>query len=208
MRKYYLLFAAALLLILDIRIPAVTYPVFEAFRTEAPVTVSLVIEHVVGDSLRIDVFSDILGYVLLLAAEAWISMEDRRFRTPFIWGAVSAALYGYQQLMPFYLNGSLRFRAGYLLYFAASLLEICALFSAVYAVTRRLESTSNHSYNNVTVIVAMLCAGTGVVAALVWFFDLTVLSAVYRVAQLAAFFVVCRRIFSYRALLTGENQNA
>lgn len=201
MRKYYLLFAALVLLILDVRIPAIAYPAYEAFRTEAPVTVSLVIEHVVGSRMRIDLFSDLLGYLLLLAAAAWLSVEDRSFLKCFLWGAASTAMYGYWQIMPFYLNGGLRFRAGYVLYFAAALLKIVAIFLTMYTVSEQLESTSNHSYNNVTVIIMMVCAGSAAVAALMWFFDLTVIAYVYSAVRIAAFGVVVRRIWNDRNLL-------
>ncbi len=204
MRKYYLLFAAVLLLIVDIRIPVYAYPAFEAFQTEAPASVSLVIGHVVGASLRIDLFSDAAGYLCLLVAAAWLSLGDRRFKRTFIWAAVSAAIYIYQQIMPFFLNGSLRFRTGYVFYFVSAVFQMIALFSAMYSVTGQLENTSNHSYNNVTVIVIMLCVGTGLVAAAVWFFDLIILSAVYYAAQLAAFGVAAWRIWKDRELLTGE----
>lgn len=201
MRKYYLLFAALVLLILDIRIPAVAYPAYEAFRTEAPVTVSLVIDHVVGHSMRMDIGSDLLGYLLLLLAAAWLSMGDRRFRKCFLWGAVSMACYLYWQIMPFYLNGGLRFRAGYVLYFVTALLKIVTVFLTLYTVSGRLENTSNHSYNNVTVILMMVSAGCAVVAALMWFFDLIVITVVYEVVQLALFGVVVWRIWNDRELL-------
>ena len=204
MRKYYLLFAALVLLVLDVRIPAIAYPAYEAFRTEAPVTVSLVIEHVVGHRMRIDLFSDLLGYLLLLVAAAWLSMGDRRFRKCFLWGAVSTAMYVYWQMMPFYLNSGLRFRAGYMLYFVTAVLKIVTIFLAMYTVSGQLENTSNHSYNNVTVILMMVCAACAVVAALMWFFDLTVISGIYDVVQLVLFGVVVWRIWNDRNLLMEE----
>lgn len=205
MRKYYLLFAALVLLILDIRIPAIAYPAYEAFRTEAPVTVSLVIDHVVGHQMRVDICSDLLGYLLLLLAAAWLSVGDKRFRKCFLWGAVSTAFYVYWQMMPFFLNGGLRFRAGYVFYFVTAALKIVTVFLAMYTVSGQLENTSNHSYNNVTVILLMASGGCAVVAALMWFFDLLVVSYVYSVVQLALFGVVVWRIWNDRNLLVKES---
>ncbi len=201
MRKFYLLFAALVLLILDVRIPVIEYPVFEAFHTEAPVTVSLVIDHVVGHRMRIDLFSDLIGYLLLLVSTAWIAAEDQRFRKCFIWGAASAAMFVYWQVMPFFLNGPLRFRAGYVLYFVTAVIKIVAVFIAMYTVSGRLENTSNHSYNNITVIIMMVSAASAVVSALMWFFDLTVIAYVYSAVQLATFGVVVWRIWNDRNLL-------
>ena len=68
MKKYYLLFVALVLLVLDIRIPMFAYPIFEEFRTEAPKTVDMVINHVLGHKVPLDMISDAIGYVLLAAA--------------------------------------------------------------------------------------------------------------------------------------------
>lgn len=208
MRKYYIMFVALVLLIVDIPIPTFLYPAFEEFRTEAPVTVSLVIDHVVGHRLRMDVFSDLIGYLLLLISAAQLSPEDKRFRRCFIWGALSMAVLVYWQAMPFYLNGGVRFRAGYMLYFLAALLKIVTVFLAMYTVAGQLENTSNHSYNNVTVILMMLCAACGVVSALMWFFDLIVIVCIYDVVQLILFGVVTWRIWNDRSLLMEGVQHA
>ena len=62
---YIILFLAVLLLAVDIRLPARDYPAFESFPTEAPETVDLVINHVIGHHLMLDLLPDVLGYVLL-----------------------------------------------------------------------------------------------------------------------------------------------
>lgn len=183
MKKYYVLFAAVLLLVLDIRIPAAAYPAFEAFETEAPKTVDMVIGHVIGSNVKMDLFSDVLGYLLLAGVAVMLLMKNSKFRRVLIFTALGLGSHIYLNCMPFLLNGHARFRMGYLIYFIAAVMKEIAVFSAMYALCGQLETLENHSYNNVTVIVAMVCMGAGIVAAVLYFYDLTVLSAIYYVVQ-------------------------
>ena len=184
MKKYYILFAAVLLLILDIRIPAVAYPAFEAFETEAPKTVDLVIHHVIGEKVRIDILSDTLGYLLLAAASVLLSVNNKKFRKVLLWTAFGLGMHLYRNCMPFFLNGHERFRMGDLIYFVAAVLEEVVVFYAMYALCSQLETLENHSYNNVTMIVAMICIGTGIVTAIMYFYDLMILAGIYYGVQI------------------------
>lgn len=184
MKKYYVLFAAVLLLIVDIRIPAIAYPAFEAFETEAPKTVDMVIHHVIGENIRIDILSDVLGYLLLAVASVLLSARNKKFRRVLLWTAFGLGMYLYKNCMPFFLNGHERFRMGYLIYFVAAVAEAVAVFYAMYALCSQLETVENHSYNNVTVIVAMICIGTGIVASIMYFYDLMILAWIYYCIQI------------------------
>ncbi|MBQ8596396.1 MAG: hypothetical protein IJ409_01270 [Lachnospiraceae bacterium] len=204
MKKYVVLIVAVLLLIVDIRVPAVAYPVFEEFRTEAPETVDLIINHVVGDHLRIDLLSDTLGYVLLAITAIKLIGENTGYRKTLLWSAFSLGIYIYQNLMPFLLNGNERFRIGYLIYFVAVFLEAMVIFRAVYPVCTKLETVENHRYNNITIIILLISVGTGFVAEALYFFDLIVLSVIYLIIQLVTMIVCWYRIFQNRKLLLGE----
>ncbi|MDE6674216.1 MAG: hypothetical protein K2K19_05300, partial [Acetatifactor sp.] len=121
---YGIVFLAVILLVIDIRIPVKPYPTFEAFVTEAPETVDLVINHVIGHQLRLDLCSDILGYLLMAAACIMLGRSNKHFVRLLPWTAISLGFYLCQQLMPFSLNGGMRFRAGYLLYFISGILQV------------------------------------------------------------------------------------
>lgn len=202
---YILLFAAVVLLAVDIRIPLKEYPAFEAFATEAPQTVDLVINHVIGHWLQLDLFSDVLGYLLLTAACIMLGMKNKHFIRQLPWVAVSLCFYLCQQLMPFSLNGGMRFRAGYLLYFVSGVLQVLVLLRAMFHVCDGLETTENHGFNNLSIIFMILSCFAGMVSVLIWFYDLLWISLIYLVVQLIFLGLFWYRIWINRKILTGES---
>lgn len=201
---YYILFLAVMLLVLDIRIPVKSYPAFEAFATEAPETVDLVVNHVVGHQLKLDLCSDALGYLLVAAACIMLGRKNRHFVRLLPWAAVSLGFYLYQQLMPFSLNGGMRFRAGYLLYFISGILKVLLLLRAMLHVCDGLETTENHGFNNLSIIFMLVSCFAGMVSVLIWFFDLVWISLVYLVIQLIFLGIFWYRIWKNRLILTGD----
>ncbi len=203
---YILLFVAVLLLVVDIRIPVRDYPAFEAFPTEAPQTVDLVINHVIGHQLKLDLFSDVLGYLLLAVSCVMLGTENRHFIRLIPWIAVSLGFYLCQHLMPFSLNGGMRFRAGYLLYFVSGVLQILVLMRAMIHVCDGLETTENHGFNNLSIIFMIISCFAGMVSVLIWFFDLTWIALVYFVVQLIFLGIFWCRIWINRRILAGEKK--
>lgn len=201
---YGTVFLAVILLVIDIRIPIKPYPAFEAFVTEAPETVDLVINHVIGHQLRLDLCSDILGYLLMAAACVMLGRSNKHFVRLLPWTAISLGFYLCQQLMPFSLNGGMRFRAGYLLYFISGILQVLLLLRAMLHVCDGLETTENHSFNNLSIIFMIISCFAGMVSVLIWFFDLIWISLVYLVIQLVFLGVFWYRIWKNRLILTGE----
>ena len=201
---YYMLFLAVILLVLDVRIPVKPYPAFEAFITEAPETVDLVINHVIGHQLRLDLCSDVLGYLLTAVACIMLGRTNRHFVKLLPWTAVSLGFYLCQQLMPFSLNAGMRFRAGYLLYFITGILQVLLLLRAMLHVCDGLETTENHGFNNLSIIFMLISCFAGMVSVLIWFFDLFWISLVYLVIQLIFLGIFWYRIWTNRLILTGE----
>ncbi len=203
---YILLFVAVLLLVVDIRIPVRDYPAFEAFPTEAPQTVDLVINHVIGHQLKLDLFSDVLGYLLLAVSCVMLGAENRHFIRLIPWIAFSLGFYLCQHLMPFSLNGGMRFRAGYLLYFVSGVLQVLVLMRAMIHVCDGLETTENHGFNNLSIIFMIISCFAGMVSVLIWFFDLTWIALVYFVVQLIFLGIFWYRIWINRRILVGEKR--
>lgn len=201
---YILMFAAILLLAVDIRIPVKAYPAFVPFLTEAPETVDLVVNHVIGHNLMLDLFSDILGYVLLAASCIMLGPANKHFFRQIPWIAVSLGFYLCQQLMPFSLNGGMRFRAGYLLYFISGILQVLLLMWSMLHVCDGLETTENHSFNNLSAIFMIISCFAGVVAVLVWFYNLRWIALIYFVIQLIFLGIFWYRIWVNRRILTEE----
>lgn len=201
---YVLMFAAILLLAVDIRIPVKAYPAFEPFMTAAPETVDLVVNHVIGHNLMLDLFSDILGYVLLTVSCIMLGPGNKHFFRQIPWIAASLGFYLCQQLMPFSLNGNLRFRAGYLLYFISGILQVLLLMRSMLHVCDGLETTENHHFNNVSIIFMIISCFSGVVAVLVWFYNLKRIALIYFVVQLIFLGIFWCRIWVNRRILTEE----
>lgn len=201
---YVMLFLAVVLLAVDIHIPFREYPAFEEFATEAPQTVDLVINHVIGHQLRLDLFSDVLGYLLLAAACVMLGIKNKHFIRQLPWIAVSLGFYLCLQLMPLSLNGGMRFRAGYLLYFLSGVLQVLILLRAMLHVCDGLDTTENHSFNNLSIIFMIISCFAGMVSTLIWFFDLFWISLVYLVLQLIFLGIFWYRIWINRKLLVGE----
>ena len=185
-----MMFISVILLVIDIRIPIKVYPDFESFVTEAPKTVDLVINHVIGDYLQLDLLPDALGYVLLAVSCVMI--------------AISLGFYLCQQLMPFSLNGGMRFRAGYLLYFVSGVLQVLVLLRAMFHVCDDLETTENHGFNNLSLIFMLISCFAAMVSVLIWFFDLVWISLIYFMVQLIFLGIFWYRIWQNRRILTGE----
>lgn len=202
---YILMFAAVLLLAVDIRIPVKAYPTFEPFVTEAPQTVDLVVNHVIGHHLMFDLLPDVLGYFLLAVSCVMLGPGNKHFFRQLSWIAVSLGFYLCQQLMPFSFNGGMRFRAGYLLYFISGVLQVLILMRAMLHVCDSLDTTENHSFNNLSIIFMIISCFAGMVAVLIWFFDLVWIALVYFVIQMIFLGIFWYRIWVDRHLLTGDN---
>lgn len=199
--KYLFILVGIALLILDLRIGVVPFPAYEPFKTEAPETVSLVIDHVTGTHMRIDLFSDLIGFLFLLfgSFQFLMGLRDlphgpqgetktmRRFRSfgsllPLI--SIAILLYIVEKFMPFRLNGNLRFRAEYALYFFGVLFKTLVLLYSSISITRMFETLKNHTYNNVTVLLILLGCGCHLIADILYFFNLMILYWAYIVVSI------------------------
>lgn len=198
MKKYYLLFIALFLIVVDIRIPVLPYPDFEPFFTEAPVTVDLVINHVLGLKGRIDILSDVIGLILLLAVSVTLIRKCSKFSSCFVFSMLALTFRVLLIMMPFYLNGSARFRTAYLLYFISAILEVCTYVSGLYGVHGLMESLEYHSINNVTLIFGLISSLSLLVSLIIWFFALTVLSYIYLAVAIGFFVLWLYRVYRDR----------
>lgn len=205
---YGILFLAVILLVIDIPIPAIAYPAFEPFHTEAPLTVDLLINHVIGQQLRLDLLSDALGYLLLAAACIMLGPGNKQFYRQLPWIIAGLGFYLCLHLMPFSLNGGLRYRAGYLLYFVSGALQILVLVRSMLHVCDALETTENHGYNNLSIILMIISCFAGTVSMISWFYDLARLSLVYLIIQLIFLGVFWYRVWCNRQTLLDKRTDA
>lgn len=204
---YALIFLAVILLVIDIPIPTMAYPAFEPFHTEAPLTVDLVINHVIGHQLRLDLLSDVLGYLLLAAACVMLGADNKHFSRLLPWIAAALFFYLCFHLMPFSLNGRLRYRTAYLLYFVSVALQILVLLRTMLHVCDGLETTENHGYNNVSIILMLISCFAGTIWMVGWFYDLPRLSLFYLIVQLIFLGIFWYRVWHGRKILFDKNKD-
>lgn len=214
MKKYYLLLIGIALLIVNIEINTIKYPTFIPFETEAPITVSMVIDHNVGTHMVVDFASDFVGFLLVMLAarffiedskdcdESNIRARRRRDRSNYFfyriipWSILGIVFYIAKKLMPFYLNGNLRFRSEYVLYFPYLIISLVVMVNAILGVTALLESVENHTYNNITIIFGLLSTICFLVAGFIYFFDLMIGYFIYYAVAIAAMGYMLYRIYN------------
>lgn len=191
-----------LIAVLDIPLKtSVAYPAFIPFATEAPNTVEMVIDQVIGPVFTLDLMPDVLGYLLILISITGLGKAKGYFyhKIPLI--LLSVALSSANTLLPFYLNGNLRFRLGYLFYFLACLAKVIALFEYSFCFTRMEECRANHRDNTVTVICLMISFFAGFIHDVLAFYQLTISSYIYYAIQLFTLCYTLYRLWTRRQYL-------
>lgn len=217
MKKYIIVLIGFMFLFLDIRFATIAFPQFEPFRTEAPDTVDLIIRHVIGDSMQIDIMSDAIGFILVIVGAIMVIKAGKNsilekafehFKKLIPWGLVGLVLYLTEKLAPFALNGNLRFRCGYFLYFLCLAAKAVSMGHAMFGVGEALESTENHVRNNLSIILIMICLGCFVVSRVAYFYELTISAWIYYVVSgafaIAAFLRMFKDVIKNKAGVVNE----
>lgn len=191
-----------LIAVLDIPInTAVAYPAFIPFATEAPNTVSMVIDQVIGHIFTFDLMPDLPAYILILISIAGLGKTKTYFYRQIPLILLSMILSAANTLLPFYLNGNLRFRLGYLFYFLACLAKVIALFEYSFCYTKMEECRANHRDNTVTVICLMVSFFAGFIHDVLAFYQLTISSYIYYAVQLSTLCYTLYRLWTRKQYL-------
>lgn len=213
MKKYIIVAVTLALLILDVRIGIADYPAFITFKSEAPQTVDLVINHVIGNRMVIDILSDLLGFAFAIYASTLFiaalkannnispSQCDKymsAWRRTILWSVAGALVYVLERIMPFFLNGNYRFRIEYGLYFLLLLCECMVVFYVMINVCRQMENVDNHTYNNLSTIFAMTGCLCFTIARILYFYDLFKLFVIYYVISVILLILTAWRLKKYK----------
>ncbi len=191
--KYILMLLGVAMLVFDVRIPSIFYPQFVEFRTEAPLTVSMVINHVIGNRMMIDIASDLVGFVAIVIASLrflkdlkegeqttkavditqarLISRQKSGYMKTVFWSITGAVFYLAEKLMPFFLNGRSRFSGEYFLFYAVLALKTAVLVLVIRTVCLSLENLKTHMYVNTTAILMLIGAGCLVISRMSFFYE-------------------------------------
>lgn len=189
MKKIIIVWIGLLFLLIDTRITGIIpYPAFEPFDTPAPETVDMIVGHLIGDSVPIDLFSDIIGYILIMGVASKIVNENKKAFGAFALCFLSLALYAANLVMPFFLNGETRYTVGFFLYLVWLFAECFATIQVGFMCCREAECLENHAWNNVVAIFVMLSSFAGLIRGMSHFYNFPGTALVYYIVQI--FFTV------------------
>lgn len=191
-----------LIAVLDIPLKtSIAYPAFTPFSTEAPNTVDMVIHQVIGPVFTLDLMPDILAYLLIFISIIGLGRTKRYFYRQLLLLLLSVIFSAANTMLPFYLNGNLRFRFGYLFYFLACIAKTVALFEYSFCFTKMEECRANHRDNTVTIIFLMVSFFAGFIHDVIAFYQLTISSYIYYAVQLSTLCYTLYRLWSKRQYL-------
>ena len=196
-------FIGLILVFVNIWIPTgIKYPVFIPFETEAPGTVSMVIDRLIGNDFCIDIFSDIIGLIILIVLccifKNQMTIHEKGRRTvwmqnvPFL--ILALAFDVVYKILPFYLNGNLRFRICYVMYFVMTMTKIFALFFYTRCFLDLKETYATHSATSLSWIFLAVSYFCGAIRYIMHFFDIPIIVYIYLAAQIILLCVVFYRI--------------
>ncbi len=187
-KKIISIWIGMLFLLLDTKLSGlILYPPYEPFATPAPDTVDMIIGHLIGDSVKIDIFSDIIGCLLILIPVGMIVAKNLKQRRKFLtltFGSLTLILYIGYQLMPFILNGEPRYQAAYFWYIILVLFKAVTFIHAGLICCELQESTQSHMQNNLAAIFIILSAFAGFVRAMSYFYELPGGYVIYYAVQI------------------------
>lgn len=191
-----------LIAVLDIPLKtSIAYPPFIPFTTEAPNTVDMVINQVIGPVFTLDLTSDILAYLLIFISIIGLGRANGYFYRQIPLILLSVILSAANTMLPFYLNGNFRFRFGYLFYFLACIAKTVALFEYSFCFTKMEECRANHRDNTVTVICLMISFFAGFIHDVLAFYQLTISSYIYYAVQLSTLCYTLYRLWTRKQYL-------
>lgn len=166
------LLIAMLLLIFNVYIGGFSYPDYEEFVAQAEKTVDMIINHVIGPQVRIDIFSNVVAYIIIIVVCTRIVNKNNKAFRGFCLAILSLAVYLFNMFMPFFFNGELRYNIGFFSYIAMILIECVTFIQVGLICTECTECVENHAANLVTEIFMMLTAFSGFIRGMAFFYDL------------------------------------
>lgn len=211
MKKTLPLILGMLFLILDYPIrTGIVYPAFIPFRTSAPESVSMIIDHLVGTNLRIDIFPDLIGYILLFFGCASLISYQKRFARCTVWIILAAAANLLCILNPLLFQSYTRYSLAYIVLIVATLLKAAVMIHIMLTFLNFSECTENHAWNNVVAIFMLIAVFTMVIRNLSFLYMWDSVAKVYNgvslVATLIYVIMYCKRLNYFR--LERQKQNS
>lgn len=172
----------------------ISYPEYIPFESEAPNTVAMVIDSLIGNTYKQDLFPDIIGYLILIVSGFIYDFRSktdnkntnkklRYFKATVF---LTLALFSHLALLsiPFLTNGRMRFKLFYLLYFITLILKYLGLLEFTRRLVTTNESFEHRSFNTVTLIIIMIGYLCGFISFVLFFYEFHLLSDIYMIIEL------------------------
>ena len=215
-----LLMLGALLLNIDYRVRTnVQYPNYEFAEHYGFVTQRMIMEDVVGARLTVDIASELIGYLCLLACllvvrtyakpELPMKQEMRKMASKFGWlmprvkakfimiPLLGAVLYAAARLMPFYFNGLHLYGPEYFINFGLAIVSVAALMFTTLCFLRECDRFQNHKETQLVYLFMFLTVFTGLLKDLAAFYGLPGVRFVYMIINLVFVVAMCVVLVHY-----------
>lgn len=177
-----------ILLAIDIRIPlGDMYPSMVKALELGEVLQGNVISHFIGSQPRVDIFSDLLGYVLIFIGSGMLIRGSKKFFAAMLLIPIAIVMYVTIPLLPYYfVAGDLYLKvAGYS--FLIAIIEILIEYFVIHGIVTMTSCIQNNWHNNEMLIgwiVAMM--SKGLLVGIDFFFGKHIFYSIYSVIVIAA----------------------
>lgn len=180
-----LILLGVLWLLVDVKISTgLRYPEWKMLENYGTEIQRMVMGEVVGECVKPDVVSDIIGFILLAAGCAGFRKNSKRFRNAVILSGIGIVLYIFRMVMPFVLTGANLYGLSYATPFLVAAAEAMAVYLAVAGLIFLCEEVENHMIcvpSEIFITIASVC---GFIYGTAAFYQIHYVEWAYYVAQI------------------------
>ena len=185
-----LILLGILVLLIDIRITTqISYPEYVMLEEYGTTIQQMVMGDAVGNYVRLDVVSDLVGFVLVIAGSLLLMKDAKAYRNGKQFGrAVAAGILGFlfylvRLFMPYLLHGAILYGGEYGIHFAVAAAESFAAFYAVSGIVALCERAESHWGAVICEIFMVLAAICGYICGMGAFYRIMYVKWIYYLAQ-------------------------
>ncbi|MBP5490745.1 MAG: hypothetical protein J6Y10_09130 [Lachnospiraceae bacterium] len=195
------------------------YPNYTFVENSGFQTQRMIMEDVVGTRVKIDLGSELLGFLCLAACllvvrtyakpELPLKKELRKMASKFGWlmprakaryiaiPLLGAVMYAAARLLPFFTNGLYLYGPEFFINFGLAVVSVAALMFTSLCYLRECDRFQNHKETEVIYLFVFLAAFTGFLKDLAAFYGTTGVELVYMILNMAFTIALCSLVIHY-----------
>ena len=186
----------------DIIIPTgVMYPLYEKSENIGTYIQDYVINHILTDRVRIDIFPDILGCILILIGSIILFKYSKKYFKAYLFLALLAVSSVALRAMPFFLNGEVLIEATLVIYVMILVFELLTEYIILYTTSDISDARVNKGTNTRMKFGWMVTVFCRVFILLLTFVGLTTIVRGYQVVLIFFTIFYLYQLFSARKYL-------